>query len=259
MKSLFKALSPIILISSLISLNLNCMDSTPQLLENQTNLLKKDETILRPITFKGTCTIDGKEKFNLSFAKEASITVAENSTLCLKNITIQDIDEKIKLASTSSRILFAGNVTWKISEFFNFEFGSFAILSGSRLNLSRTTNDSSKSTFFYKTDQVSFLGSFSTLELENIKFSYCPKKPITNLISLTAIDSCIYLNNSQIFVEENWQLTSGCIYLKDYTNQFHGEKDKNRKLILNNTPIYPTGATREVINVQIIQNDTKYE
>jgi len=261
MKNLLKIFFlPTLLSTFFITFKISGMDQTcssdsVKIIEYNAFSLTQDVIWEEATIFKGDCEIDGKN-FALSFAPNASITLAENSTLHLKNITLKNIDQKIKLAANTSKIKISECVTWEINDYFKFDSGSFVVSDYSRLRLHRPTKDGHKSTFLYTSDQKSFLFSNASIELENVIFSYSPKASAENLISLNCIDSCIYLNKSKIFLSKNLHLTYGCIYTNG-KNQILGQKGIT--LTLGNekhdTPIFlASNATLEVTNIQIIKN-----
>lgn len=237
---------------SLINFNLNCMEQT--ILENKSTTLSQDETISNPTFYKGKCFIAGQ---NHNLILENTITIAPNSTLCLKDITIKNADN-IKLASNTSNISISGYVILEINNF-ELNYGNFSILANSQFKLF-SANKTQKGNFFYKTEFHSFLNNGATLELENVIFIYSPQDSDDRLISFNSIDSCMQLVNSQIFLETNLHLTNGCMYLKG-ENLFDGKQGLTLTIgdganKMQNMPLFlAAGASKEVKNIQIINKN----
>jgi hypothetical protein len=252
-----KFLLLIFLSTSLINIRLTGMGSSnqPEIWENTTtSLTGQDIRLKKSVMIKGSCLIDGNGT-NLFFSSDTSITVAENSTLCLKNITLCNLlDEKIKLTSNTSKILISGNVTWQLGDYFILNSGNFTQEEGSVFKIDSTNGTGN---FFYKTPEKSILHPASVLIIQNIIFTYSPTNNQPNLLE-TEKNSAIKLINSTFSLKQNLQLLR-CWFIVEGTLKLMAEKDcmlflgdgknKENNTLLDIAPIFSDFQTDSTDNL----------
>ncbi|MFH1643665.1 MAG: hypothetical protein ABIA74_00620 [bacterium] len=177
----------------------------------------------------------------LSLENLGLILINENSTLIIRNLTINNISEQnIKCLNDTAKIIFQ-NVKLVLSDDFQFQTGSFEVLDSCEFN--------GPYKFAYQTTKTSTIKSKSNLILDNfITFSYDPGIPIQNLINLQDETSSIIFNNATLHVTTTGiQLTKGNLFINGQAN-FIAEKQTFTKDIPFNSPTF----SRADLNNEII-------
>jgi hypothetical protein len=181
--------------------------TTPFVFANTKLVMNSDVIMEAPITFQGTCAIEGNNNI-LDVSQITNFSVAHNATLLLKNMTLQGINNNnINFVDTTG-VLQLQNMTWVQTNTYTFTQGALQI-TGSVLMTG------SASPFIYSSAQPLTINSNSTLMFDsNMTFSYAPSSSANNLISMTDQTSILYLLNNNLIVSSvGMNLTKGTLII----------------------------------------------
>lgn len=157
------------------------------------------------ITFTGTSSFDGQGKL-LSLTNNGIIRVGRNSSLALKDITIQGIKgSSFQLLDSTSSVTFQ-NVNWVQDSSYTFSNGRFDVYDNFKISGPGTS-------FIYSTNLTSTINDVSRLSIdEGVTFRYAPTSSNRDLISLVNVNSSIELNGATLSsTTTGLRLTSGTL------------------------------------------------
>ncbi|MDZ4097617.1 MAG: hypothetical protein U1E13_02830, partial [Methylophilaceae bacterium] len=126
------------------------------------------------LILSGNCSIVGNNK-HLSLARTCTLQIAPQSTLQLKNITIEGLSNRRIVCTQDSSMLALNNATLHLNGDYSFATGGLAIRNKVQLI-------GNGHTFIYTTNQPCTIAAKSTLTLDtNLTLSYAPQNASATL------------------------------------------------------------------------------
>jgi len=168
------------------------------------NVKLNDECLL----FEGDSVINGRGN-NLTLFDNAQITVAQNSTLLLKNITIKGINgTNINLLDSTSTMSLL-NCTWILDDDYTFTMGHFDVVKDWHIK-------GKNQTFAYQSPEQSTIQECGRMIVDyKVTFSYDPITTDNDLLSLTNDTSQLILRGATLSsTATGLQLTKGKLLIE---------------------------------------------
>lgn len=160
------------------------------------------------LTFTGDSTLSGGGHC-LTLSPDGEIEVGANSTLLIKDITIKDVAiDNIKCLDSSATISLK-NVTWVLSDDYDFDTGHFDVISDFFVS-------GQGFSFAYKSDVVSTIGECGHMIInQDVILSYDPSIASGGLLQLTEATSQLELRSATLSsTSTGLQLTKGNFIVK---------------------------------------------
>lgn len=156
-------------------------------------------------TFSGECTLQGNGN-SLILGPRGQIALAPRSTLILKNIKVDGLQEgKLYCLDNSSVFVFDGTIC-SLDSSLSFTLGAFKIINQSSI-------DGENAAFAYESCMTSSIADRSRLTINSdVMFSYAPSCDKRKLIVLEGRNSRLSLRNAELHsTSTGLQLTKGCV------------------------------------------------
>lgn len=190
-------------------------ENIPIVFDNLSLSLKNDLSWKMATTIQGNCVIDGNGK-KITLEDCGKIVVDANSSLLLRNITLQGMSNNYLCCFDGTSILSLQDVNWYQDCDFSFTTGSLQVLGDWVL---RGTH-----VFSYQSAQTSTIHSEARIVLDKgITFSYAPSIASRDLIAMEDVTSVLRLNGATLYATSTGlRLTNGTLQIKGDVD-FHSE------------------------------------
>lgn len=153
-------------------------------------VLNNNVNIAAPVKFQGNCKVDGRGK-KITFQTTGEMVVAAGSSLTFEDIELAGLDVSRLRCQTDRASITLKNTILNLSADYTFSRGSMLF--------DDTVLVTGSSKFNYTTGLSSTIASGATLMLDrNVTFSYQPRRPRNNLVTMLDSTSCLYLNGCTV-------------------------------------------------------------